>query len=172
MKVFVTGHKGYIGSHLVELLKLDGHYVTGCDLGLFDGCGWEDVVPADRDLNKDVRHVTMEDLTGHDCVMHLAALSNDPMGEVNAAATFAINRDASIRVAQLAKKVPEYLRRHSIPPGITGLAQVQRSYDASLDDVVTKLKYDLFYVDNRCLMLNVKILMKTFDVVFRGRGAH
>ena len=75
-------------------------------------------------------------------------------------------------VAQLAKAVPEYLRRHSIPPGITGLAQVQRSYDASLDDVVTKLKYDLFYVDNRCLMLNVKILMKTFDVVLRGRGAH
>jgi len=75
-------------------------------------------------------------------------------------------------VAQLAKAVPEYWRRHSVPPGITGLAQVQRSYDASLDDVVTKLKYDLFYVDNRCLMLNVKILMKTFDVVFRGRGAH
>ena len=111
MKVFVTGHKGYIGVHLVDLLKQAGHSVTGCDLGLFDGCAWEAVVPADRDLRKDIRNVTIDDLAGHDCVMHLAALSNDPMGEVNAAATFAINRDASIRIAQLAKKsgVPRYL---------------------------------------------------------------
>ena len=104
MKVFVTGHKGYIGAHLVDLLKQAGHTVTGCDLGLFDGCAWEEVVPADRDLHIDVRDVTLKDLDGHDCVMHLAAISNDPMGEVDAAATYAINRDASIRIAQLAKK--------------------------------------------------------------------
>src|SRR5262249_25137936 len=65
----------------------------------------------DQVLSKDVRHVTVEDLDGHDCVMHLAALSNDPMGEMNAATTYAINRDASIRIATLAKKagVPRYL---------------------------------------------------------------
>ena len=111
MKVFVTGHKGYIGVHLVDLLKQAGHTVTGCDLGLFDGCSWEKIVPADRELVKDVRNVALADLTGHDCVMHLAAISNDPMGEVNAVATYAINRDASIRLADLAKKagVPRYL---------------------------------------------------------------
>lgn len=111
MKVFVTGHKGYIGAHLVELLKEAGHNVTGADLGLFDGCEWEKVVPADKDLHKDVRDLTAKDLSGHDCVMHLAALSNDPMGEVDAAATYSINRDASIRIAQLAKSagVPRYL---------------------------------------------------------------
>jgi nucleoside-diphosphate-sugar epimerase len=111
MKVFVTGHKGYIGVHLVDLLKEAGHSVTGCDLGLYDGCAWEATVPADRDLRKDVRDVTINDLAGQDCVMHLAALSNDPMGEVNADATYAINRDASIRIAQFAKKagVPRYL---------------------------------------------------------------
>jgi nucleoside-diphosphate-sugar epimerase len=111
MKVFVTGHKGYIGVHLVDLLKQADHTVTGCDLGLFDGCAWERIVPADRDLHMDVRDITLGHLAGHDCVMHLAAISNDPMGEVDAGATYAINRDASIRIAQLAKKagVPRYL---------------------------------------------------------------
>ncbi|MFX5873803.1 NAD-dependent epimerase/dehydratase family protein, partial [Acinetobacter baumannii] len=90
-----TGHSGYIGVHLVDLLKQHGHSVTGCDLGLFDGCGWEPVVNADRHLHKDVRDLTVQELAGHDCVMHLAALSNDPMGDVDAASTFSINRDAS-----------------------------------------------------------------------------
>ena len=87
MKVFVTGHKGYIGSHLVDLLKQAGHIVTGCDIGLFEGCEWEAVIPADCELHKDVRLLTLGDLASHDCVMHLAALSNDPMGELDPSAT-------------------------------------------------------------------------------------
>src|SRR5438105_7652996 len=111
MKVFVTGHKGYIGAHLVDVLKQAAHRVTGCDIDLFAGCNWEPVVKADKDLVKDVRQVTVDDLKGHDCVMHLAAISNDPMGAINAQLTFDINRDASIRLAQLAKKagVPRFL---------------------------------------------------------------
>jgi nucleoside-diphosphate-sugar epimerase len=111
MKAFVTGHKGYIGSHLVDVLKQAGHQVTGCDVDLFGGCNWEPVPRADKDLIKDVRQITVDDLKGHDCVMHLAAISNDPMGALNAQLTFDINRDASIRLAQLAKKagVPRYL---------------------------------------------------------------
>jgi nucleoside-diphosphate-sugar epimerase len=111
VKVFVTGHRGYIGCHLVDLLKAEGHTVTGCDVGLFDGCGWEPVVAPDRELRKDVRHVTAADLDGVDAVMHLAAISNDPMGAVDSKLTLDINRDASIRLAKLAKQagVPRYL---------------------------------------------------------------
>jgi nucleoside-diphosphate-sugar epimerase len=111
MKVFVTGHKGYIGTHLVDVLKQAGHSVTGCDIELFAGCNWEPMPRADKDLVKDVRQITVDDLKGHDCVMHLAAISNDPMGAINAQLTFDVNRDASIRLARLAKEagVPRFL---------------------------------------------------------------
>jgi nucleoside-diphosphate-sugar epimerase len=104
MRVFVTGHRGYIGVHLVELLKQAGHAVTGCDLGLFDGCEWEDCPRPDRELVQDVRTVQPGDLAGHDCVMHLAAISNDPMGEVDPQITYSVNRDGSVRLARLAKQ--------------------------------------------------------------------
>ncbi len=111
MKVFVTGHLGFIGTHLVDLLKQEGHGVVGCDLNLFKGCNWEPMVKPDRELVKDVRKIEANDLDGCDCVMHLAAISNDPMGALNAQITFEVNRDASIRLAQVARqaRVPRYL---------------------------------------------------------------
>jgi nucleoside-diphosphate-sugar epimerase len=111
MKVFVTGHQGYIGSQLVDLLKQEGHFVIGCDLNLFEGCAWEPLVEPDRALCKDIRGVDATDLDGCDCIMHLAAISNDPMGALNAEITFDVNRDASIRLAKVAKQagVPRYL---------------------------------------------------------------
>lgn len=111
MKVFVTGHRGYIGTHLVDVLKQEGHQVTGCDLRLFDGCNWEPFTAADRDLAKDSRSIVEKDVEGHDCIMHLAALSNDPMGAMNAGITFEVNRDASVRLARIAKAagVPRFL---------------------------------------------------------------
>ncbi len=104
MRVFVTGHQGYIGVHLVELLKQAGHHVTGCDVGLFEGCEWEPYARPDVELRCDVRKLEASDLHGHDCVMHLAAVSNDPMGELDSRLTFSINRDASIRLAELARQ--------------------------------------------------------------------
>src|SRR5262249_26528648 len=108
---FATGHRGYIGAHLMDVLKQEGHTVIGCDLHLFEDCGWEPLVEPDRELIKDIRQVDARDLDGCDCVMHLAAISNDPMGDVNTAITFDINRDASIRLAHLAKRagVPRFL---------------------------------------------------------------
>ena len=105
MRVFVTGHRGYIGVHLVDLLKQAGHDVTGCDLDLFEGCAWDPYVDPDKDIRKDVRQLTAQDLDGHDCIMHLAAISNDPMGDLDPSLTLSINRDGSINLAKLAKQV-------------------------------------------------------------------
>ena len=104
MKIFVTGHRGYIGAHLVDLLKDAGHSVTGCDVNIFEGCEWDPLISPDTELTKDVRNVTLGDLDGHDCVMHLAGISNDPMGDLSPEITYDINRDASIRLARLAKE--------------------------------------------------------------------
>ena len=111
MKVLVTGHRGYIGAHLVGLLKEAGHHVTGCDLDLFEGCGWEKLTPPDREIAGDVRALTPRDLEGHDCVMHLAAISNDPMGDLDPEITRDINARGSIALAQKAKAagVPRFL---------------------------------------------------------------
>lgn len=104
MKVFVTGHLGYIGPHLVELLKAEGHFVAGCDKGLFRECQVAEFVHPDLDLGKDIRDLTVEDLKGFDCVMHLAAISNDPMGDMDPRITYSINREGSIQLARLSKQ--------------------------------------------------------------------
>lgn len=104
MNIFVTGHKGYIGSHLVDILKQEGHSVTGCDLGFYDGCEFDSPVKPDAELKKDIRYLTTADLEGYDCVMHLAAISNDPMGDLTPSLTFDINKDGSVNLAKLSKQ--------------------------------------------------------------------
>jgi nucleoside-diphosphate-sugar epimerase len=103
MKILVTGHLGYIGCHLVDVLKQFGHQVTGCDIGLFKGCEWEPLVRPDSELILDIGDLTERDLGGHDAVCHLAAISNDPMGELNPEITLSVNRDKSIGLARIAK---------------------------------------------------------------------
>src|SRR3954465_6271416 len=103
MKVFVTGHLGYIGCHLVDLLRAAGHRVTGCDLGLFNGCEWEPLEQPDFELIKDIGSITEDDLSGQEAICHLAAISNDPMGELDPAITLTVNRDKSVELARKAK---------------------------------------------------------------------
>jgi nucleoside-diphosphate-sugar epimerase len=110
-KIFVTGHRGYIGTHLVELLKEAGFWVEGCDLHLFEGCEWEPSVKPDRERLINLRAIAAEDLEGFDCIMHLAAISNDPMGDLDPEITYSINREGTISLAQAAKDagVPLFL---------------------------------------------------------------
>jgi nucleoside-diphosphate-sugar epimerase len=109
MKVLVTGNNGYIGTVLVPMLQFRGFDVCGLDSDLFEGCTFGDEAIAGSIveipyLRKDIRDVEVSDLKGVNAVMHLCALSNDPLGNFNPDVTYEINRDASIRLATLAKK--------------------------------------------------------------------
>ncbi|MEA2135486.1 MAG: hypothetical protein QOC68_3395 [Solirubrobacteraceae bacterium] len=104
MKVLVTGHDGYIGSVMTPLLAGAGHEVVGLDTGLFRGFTLGDDAPRVAAIAKDVRDVGETDLEGLDAVIHLAAISNDPVGNLNAQVTFDINHRASVRLAETAKR--------------------------------------------------------------------
>ncbi len=106
MRVLVTGHLGYIGTVMVPALLKAGHDVTGYDSNLYERCTFEAggeivEVPYKR---KDIRDADISDLQGVDAVIHLAALSNDPLGNLDPELTFDINYRASVRLADLAKR--------------------------------------------------------------------
>lgn len=105
MKVLVTGDRGYIGTVLVEKLLKQEYYVVGLDVGFFDN-NLALGLPRLRykKINKDIRKVLPQDLKGIDAIVHLSALSNDPLGEINSKLTEEINHKASVRLARLAKR--------------------------------------------------------------------
>src|SRR3954468_11632162 len=105
MRVLVTGHLGYIGTVLTPMLVRAGHDVVGLDSDLYSRCTFSNGgqvcdVPT---LAKDTRDIESTDLAGFNAVLHLAALSNDPLGNLNPDLTDAINHRASVHLAQLAK---------------------------------------------------------------------
>lgn len=105
MKVLVTGDRGYIGTVLVDKLVKQKYDVVGLDAGFFDDklvFGLPHLKY--KKINKDIRKVLPRDLKGIDAIVHLSALSNDPMGEINPKLTEEINYKASVRLAKLAKK--------------------------------------------------------------------
>jgi nucleoside-diphosphate-sugar epimerase len=100
----VTGSCGYIGSVLTPMLEKEGYDVLGLDSNLYEECIFGDILPKAPDLRKDIRDVGLADLQGVDAVIHLAALSNDPLSDLNPELTFEINYRASVRLAKLAKE--------------------------------------------------------------------
>ena len=104
MRILLTGHKGYIGAVAGPVLLAAGHEVVGLDTDLFAGCGFGQDDASIPELRKDIRDLTKADLDGFEAVLHFAALSNDPLGNLDSELTYGINYKASVRLAELAKE--------------------------------------------------------------------
>src|SRR3984885_875139 len=133
MRVLVAGDGGYIGAVLVPYFQSAGHEVDGLDLGLYEGC---DLGPAQPGASLrepvDMRDVTASQLVGYDAVVCLAALSNDPLGDLNPAATYSVNLDGTLNLAQAAREagVPRFLFSSSCSLyGAAGSAAVAEDAD-------------------------------------------
>ena len=103
MRILVTGHNGYIGSVLVPFLKRHGHHVTGLDTYYFEGCDMTGVPEPDAEIRKDIRDLRAADVEGFDAVVHLAGLSNDPIGNLNPQTTYDINAGATRILGEAAR---------------------------------------------------------------------
>lgn len=105
MKILVTGTEGYLGCLLAPLLMERGHEVIGVDTGFYK-VGWlyNGTQATAKTLNKDIRHITTEDLQGVEAIVHMAELSNDPTGQLSPTITYDINHLGSVRLAKLAKE--------------------------------------------------------------------
>jgi nucleoside-diphosphate-sugar epimerase len=105
VKVLLTGSRGYIGAVMAPMLLAEGHDVVGLDTDFYEHCTFGTWKQDIQTIRKDLRDVTAPDLKGFDAVIHLAALSNDPLSNLNPALTYEINHSASVRLAELAKSV-------------------------------------------------------------------
>jgi nucleoside-diphosphate-sugar epimerase len=104
MRVLITGHNGYIGSVLIPLLRERNHEVEGLDTDYFIDCSYGRDLPHAPSVRLDIRDADIEHLSGFDAVIHLAGLSNDPLGDYQPHLTKEINEDAAVKLARLAKK--------------------------------------------------------------------
>jgi nucleoside-diphosphate-sugar epimerase len=104
MRVLVAGDRGYIGAVLVPFLRAAGHEVDGLDLGLYEGCDLGPAAEIGVRAPRDIRDADAGQLAGYDAVVCLAALSNDPLGDLNPAATYSVNLEGTLRLARAARQ--------------------------------------------------------------------
>lgn len=104
MRVGVTGSHGYIGAVMVPMLIEEGHEVIGIDTDLYGKCTYGDGLREIPLIRKDIRDLSQSDFVGFDAIIHLAGLSNDPLGNLNPGLTYEINHEASVRLARFARE--------------------------------------------------------------------
>lgn len=134
MNILVTGNNGYIGSVLTGLLLEKGYAVTGFDTNYYEGCRVFDFKNNVKQIIKDVRDVSIDDLKNIDSVIHLAALSNDPLGEFEVSLTSDINFLATVRLAQLAKKAGVKRFIYSSSQSMYGVSNLDEELDEDNSD--------------------------------------
>ena len=127
--VLVTGDQGYIGTVLTEMLLARGYDVVGLDSGYFAECLLHPVAANYRHINRDIRNVQAEDLADVGAIVHLAALSNDPLGEMAPALTDEINRDGTIRLAKLAKQAGVARFVYASSQSMYGVSKIDNELD-------------------------------------------
>lgn len=166
MKVLVTGSDGYIGTRFTARLLTQGHSVTGFDTGLYRD-GWlyseqrtRPLVP--QTINKDLRNVVAEDLEGYDAIVHLAELSNDPLGQNNPEVTYDINHKGSVKLARLAKQagVPRFVYASSC--SVYGQAQTEWVDETSPPNPQTAYAHCKVRVENDLGSMGDKAFCVTF----------
>lgn len=134
MNILVTGNKGYIGPVLSEMLMRKGHDIIGYDTDYYDGCELYPYPQIARQIRKDIREVTKEDMAGVDAVIHLAGLSNDPLGELNAGLTEDINYRGAMQFARCAKESGVKRFLYASSQSMYGIADVSKEVEEDNSD--------------------------------------
>ena len=134
MKILVTGNRGYIGAVLVDMLLERSYEVVGYDIDYYDGCELYEFNQSIRQIRKDIRDVEIEDLEGIDAVIHLAALSNDPLGAFSPKLTEDINLRATLRLAGFARQAGVKRFIYSSSQSMYGISNTREELDEDTSD--------------------------------------
>ena len=127
MRVLLTGNRGYIGTVMGPMLSAAGHDVVGLDTDFYAACTFVGSVPEIPTIRRDLRDATPADLEGFDAVVHLAALSNDPLGDLNPEVTHAINHHG-VRASGRASQRRRAFRASCSPPPAATTAPRRRAW--------------------------------------------
>lgn len=129
MKILVTGNQGYIGSVLTPLLQEQGHHVVGYDIGYYAQCLLQPLKVDLQQITKDIREISDPDLQGVEAVIHLAGLSNDPLGELSPGLTEEINLGGTLKLAEAAKRVGVHRFIYASSQSMYGISNVDGELD-------------------------------------------
>lgn len=144
-KILLTGNLGYIGSVMTDFLINSGHIVIGIDSGLYSDCYLTDYTRPHAQLNMDIRDITLSELEDIYGIVHLAGLSNDPLGDFDEDLTYEINHNASVRLATLAKKAGVKRFIYASSQSVYGISdsQIDVSEDSQTNPITSYAKSKL-----------------------------